>query len=77
MTTNENCAVCCNEPLVAVMVTGYVPVGVLEVEVTVTVVLPEPVTEVGLKLAVAPVGRPVAAKLTAPLKPLRAVTVAV
>ena len=38
---------------------------------------PEPVTEVGLKLALAPVGRPPALKLTVPVKPFNAVTLAV
>jgi hypothetical protein len=44
--------------------------------VTVIVELPEPLTEVGLKLALAPDGRPDALKLTVPLNPLNAVTVA-
>ena len=38
---------------------------------------PEPVTEVGLKLAVAPLGRPLALKPTTPLNPPDPVTVAV
>ena len=38
---------------------------------------PEPVTEVGLKLALAPVGSPPALKLTVPVKPFNAVTLAV
>ena len=42
--------------------------------VTVIVELPEPVTEVGLKLALAPAGRPDALKVTVPLKPLSAPT---
>ena len=42
-----------------------------------TVEVPEPVTEVGLKVAVAPVGNPLALKATLPLKPLSALTVAV
>ena len=42
--------------------------------VTVIVELPEPVTEVGLKLAPAPDGRPDAVRLTIPLKPLSAPT---
>ena len=50
----------------------------LEAEVVIVrVELPEPVTEAGLKLAVAPVGKPLTVKLTAPLKPLRAPMVAV
>ncbi len=46
--------------------------------VTVIVELPEPLTEVGLKLALAPDGRPdVTPKVTAPLKPFCGVTVIV
>ena len=40
----------------------------------VNVELPEVVTEVGAKVAVAPVGRPVAPKVTTPVNPLRAAT---
>ena len=43
----------------------------------VTVEEPERITEVGLKLAPAPVGRPLALKVTVPANPFRAVTVAV
>src|SRR6476659_7121377 len=38
---------------------------------------PEPVTEVGLKLALAPLGRPLTLKLTVPVNPPSAATVAV
>jgi hypothetical protein len=38
---------------------------------------PEPVTEVGLKLALAPAGKPLTLKFTTPVKPPDAVTVAV
>ena len=41
----------------------------------VNVELPEPVTEVGLRLALPPDGAPDAVKLTVPLKPFCAVTV--
>ncbi len=44
---------------------------------TVMVDEPEPATEAGLKLAVAPAGRPVALNVTVPVKPPEAVTVAV
>lgn len=44
--------------------------------VTVKVELPEPVTEMGLKLA-APVGSPVTLNVTVPVKPFNAVTVTV
>lgn len=55
--------------LLAVTVIVYVPAGV-EVDVAkVMVEVPEPVTEVGLKVAPAPDGTPDAAKLTVPAKP--------
>ncbi len=59
------------------MVTVELPVGVVLAVVTVMVVEPEPVTEEGLKLAPAPVGRPEALKLTDPLNPFNGVTVTV
>ena len=43
----------------------------------VTVDEPDPLTEVGLKLAVAPAGNPPALNATLPVNPLEAVTVAV
>ena len=39
--------------------------------------LPDPLTEVGLKLAIAPAGNPLALKPTVPVNPLIGVTVAV
>jgi hypothetical protein len=45
--------------------------------VTVIVEFPEPVTEVGLKLALAPDGRPDVPKVTVPLKPFCGLTVIV
>ncbi len=65
------------DPLVPVAVMVTVPVAAPEVVFTVSVVVPEPVTVVGLKLGVAPAGKPMAAKLTVPLKPLLPVTVTV
>ena len=44
---------------------------------TVRVEEPDPVTEVGLNVPVAPVGRPLMEKLTAELKPFKAVTLGV
>ena len=64
-------------PLVPVMVMVEVPVGVVLAVVTVIVEEPEVVTDVGLKLAVAPVGKPLALKVTVPLNPFNAVIVAV
>lgn len=64
-------------PLVPVMVTGKVPVVVVLVVVTVMVDEPVPVTEVGLKEALAPVGKPVAVRTVLPVNPFKAVIVAV
>jgi hypothetical protein len=52
-------------------------VGVDVDVVTVIVELPEPLTEVGLKMALAPDGRPDVPNVTMPLKPFCGVTVIV
>ena len=59
------------------MVNGKLPVGVLLAVVTVIVEEPEVVTDVGLKLAVAFAGNPLALKVTVPVKPPLGVTVTV
>ena len=64
-------------PLAPVIVIGYVPVGVVALVVTVMVDEPDVVTDVGLKLALAPAGNPLALKVTVPVKPPDGVTVAV
>lgn len=56
-------------PLVPVIVRLNVPVGIIVVVVTVMVDAPDPGNELGLKLAVAPAGSPVALKVTTPLNP--------
>ena len=53
----------------------YVPVGVVLPVVTLMVVEPEPLTEVGLKLAPAPDGKPLTLKPTVPENPPEPVTV--
>jgi len=53
-----------------------VPCGVVPLVDTLSVVEPDAVTVAGLNDAVAPGGRPVALKLTVPLNPAIAVTVA-
>lgn len=58
-----------SDPLVAVIVMALMPPGVVMAVVTVMVVVPLPVTVSGEKVAVAPVGKPDAAKVTGPLKP--------
>jgi hypothetical protein len=45
------------------------------VVLTVKVDVPEPLMEVGLKLAIAPLGKPLTLKLTDPVKPFTADTV--
>ena len=63
------------EPLVPVTVTVAVPTAAIAVAVKVSVLPADPVTEVGLKAAVTPAGRPVALKVTVPVKPLKGETV--
>jgi hypothetical protein len=62
-------------PLVPVMVTVAGPTVAVPDAVKVSVLPVDPVTEAGLKLAVTPVGRPLAVKVTAPVKPLNVETV--
>ncbi len=76
-TTSVTVAVWTVAPLVPVMVIVDVPTGVVPSVVTVKVEDPDVVTDVGLKVAVAPVGNPLAVKVTVPVKPFRAVIVAV
>ncbi|MGH9208426.1 MAG: hypothetical protein ACRD1G_18045, partial [Acidimicrobiales bacterium] len=65
-------------PLVPVMVSVEVPAGVELVVETLSVELPEPpLIEVGLKVPVAPVGKPLTLNDTAPVKLLRGETLAV
>ena len=64
-------------PLVPVMVMVEVPRCELFAETTRKVVVPEPVTVVGVKLVVVRLGAPLAEKLTVPAKPFCAPTVTV
>ncbi len=64
-------------PLVPVIVSVRLPVGVFVPVDTVKVDAPEPVTEDGLKLPCAREGSPLTLKLTVPLNPFRALTVTV
>ncbi len=75
LTTKVTMVVWLKLPLVPVMVTVELPVAVLLAVVTVMVVDPEPLTEAGLKVALAPTGSPVAVKPTVPLNPPDGVTV--
>src|SRR5580700_8268457 len=74
VTTNVTVAVCVSEPLVPVIVKVALPVGVLLVVVTVSVEVPDPLTDEGENDGVAPLGSPLALRLTAPLNPLMAPT---
>ena len=77
MTTRVTVAVWVSEPLVPVMVSVYVPVGVVELVVTLMALLPEPpVMGFGLNVALAPEGSPLALSVTLPVKLPIAVTVA-
>jgi hypothetical protein len=58
-----------------VIVKVFVPAGVLLPVNTVIVEEPEPVTDVGLKLALEPDGNPLTPRPTFPLNPSEAVTV--
>ena len=77
LATRATEVLCVRAPLAPVIVTVYAPDGVVLLVLTIRVEELEPVTEVGLKLALAPVGSPPALKLTVPVKPFNAVTVAV
>ena len=77
-TTSVAVAVCVSVPLVPVTVSVDVLAGVLEAVDTVIVELDTGgLTEVGLNVAVAPAGRPLAVNVTMPLNPLEGVTVTV
>ena len=75
VTVSVTAVLCCKLPLVPAMVSVNAPLGLPAV--TVIVVVPCPVTEVGLKLALAPPGNPVTLKVTAPVNPSNGVTVMV
>ena len=77
LTTSVTVAVWLRLPLVPLIVSVYVPAVVVDLVATLKVEVPEPVTEVGLKVPVAPVGIPVTLRLTAELNPFVAPMVAV
>src|SRR2546430_1014863 len=76
-TVSVTVVACVTLPLVPVMCKVEVPTGVLPVVVTVNVELPAPVTVVGEKFAVAPVGSPLALNVTTPPNPFNAPMLAV
>ena len=76
----DELAVCFNVPLVPVTVNCDVPVLVLNLVEIVSVEVPEPLTVLGLNVAVGappPPGSPLIASLTEPVKPFTAVIVTV
>jgi len=81
VTVSDIVVLCVRAPLVPVTVRVTVPVGVAAPTLIVRVDVAEPpaggVTEVGLKVPVAPVGKPVIERLTAELKLFRDVMVIV
>ena len=64
-------------PLAPLTLNVYVPTGVFFAVETVIVEDPEPLTELGLNVAVAFAGNPLTLNITVPLKPFTAVTFAV
>jgi hypothetical protein len=62
---------------VPVIVRVYEPVGVVVAVETVSVELPEAETDAGLKLALAPVGKPFTVRFTVSVKPFSAPMVVV
>jgi hypothetical protein len=76
-TTNVAVVECARVPLVPVMVSVEVPTGVVLAVVTVSVEVPLPLIVAGEKLAVAPVGNPLAPRVTVPVNPFSAPTVTV
>ena len=76
-TTRLVVATCVRLPLVPVIVSGDVPVGVVLAVVTVMVEEPLPVIVAGEKLAEAPVGKPLAVRVTVPVNPFSAPMVTV
>jgi len=77
VTVRVTVAVCVSVPLVPVIVIVEFPAGVILLVVIVSVEFPEVLTDVGANVAVAPVGKPVAARLTVPAKPFSAPIVTV
>jgi hypothetical protein len=68
-TVNVRVVVRVSVPLVPVTVMVYVPPATVAGVTNVKVLVPEPVIEAGLKLAVAFVGKPLADSVVAPVRP--------
>ncbi len=76
-TTTVTLLVWVTPPPEPVTVNAYEPAGVLALVDTVSVEVPEPVTDAGLKVAAAPLGSPTTLKPTVPLKPFSPFTLIV
>jgi hypothetical protein len=77
LTVSTTLAECDKLALVPVTLSVSLPGGFELVVVTVSVEEPEPLREVGLKLALAPEGKPLALKATVPVNPFCGVAVTV
>jgi hypothetical protein len=77
VTTRVVVVECVRLPLVPVRVSVEVPTGVVPAVVTVSVEVPLPLIVAGEKLAVAPVGNPLALRVTVPVNPFNAPIVTV
>jgi hypothetical protein len=77
VTASVTVAVRVSDPLVPLIVSVDVPVGVLAEVVTLSVELPDPLTDAGLNEVVVPAGAPVTEKVTVPLNPFNGLTLAV
>src|SRR3954452_439616 len=73
-TVNCTAKVCTAAPLAPVMVSGYTPTDVAAEVLICRVTDPDPATVAGLKLAVAPFGRPITLSVTDPEKTFSALT---
>lgn len=77
VTTSVTDAVCVSVPSVPVIVSGYDPAATEAVVATAIVVVPDVVTVAGVKVAVAPFGKPATLNETVPVYPPEGETVAV
>ena len=67
VTTSVTDAVCVSVPSVPVIVSGYEPAATADVVATAIVLVPDVVTVVGVKVALAPLGNPATLNETVPV----------
>lgn len=72
VTVNETLTACESDPLIPLIVSGNVPVGVVAFVETDSTELPDPVIDDGANVAVAPEGRPATVSAICPAKPFAA-----